>query len=115
MSGHKISPVVLGLYNLSSVLFWLFLCVKKRGKEQVHWRQEAEGLPAVDLVLTGKQMMIPKYVPCLVSAFRTVWAPFHSFSNSIFRTLVLSDPHMSFKYQFVSDEIFCVYSLCGFP
>lgn len=91
---------------------------RKRGKclaEQLHWRQEAEGLPAVALVLIGKQMMIWKWISCLVFAFRTLWAPFHSFSNSIFRTLVLSDSHKSFKYQFASDERFCVYSLCGFP
>lgn len=30
MSGHKTSPIVLGLYDLSSALFWLFLSVWRR-------------------------------------------------------------------------------------
>lgn len=120
MSGHKTSLlfwdcIISPLYYFGSSS----LCgeERKRGKclaEQLHWRQEAEGIPAVVLVLTGKQMTIWKCVPSLVPAFRTLWAPFH-YSNSIFRTLVLSASCKSFKYQFVSDERFCVYSLCGFP
>lgn len=113
MSGHKTFPVLLGLYNLSSVLFWFFLSVWRRKKKRKMLVRtttlEAEGLPAVGLVLAGKQMMIWKCVPCLVPAFRTLQAPIHNFSNCTFRTLVLSSSYKSFENQFVSDEtILCI-------
>lgn len=120
--GHKISPIVVGMYDLSSVSFWLFLSV--RGREEKRnvlgsitvmeaggWRSTSGGSGTN----RGSQVMTCKHVPCLVPASRTLQAPLHSFSNSIFRRHVQRPSWKSFKYQFVSDERFCVYSPCGFP
>lgn len=63
----------------------------------------------------GRQVMARKHVPCPVPTSRIFQSPLHSFSNSTFRRQVQSPSCKSFKYQFVSDERFCVYSPCGFP
>ena len=121
-SGHRTSHSVLGLYHLSAASFQLFLSVWGR-------EEKRNALGSTTVMEAGgwwstsggsgtdrrRQVVTCEHVPCPVPASAILQVPFHSFSGSISRRHVQNPSCKSFKYQFVSDENFCVYSLCGFP